>query len=119
MVVGVVLLSDHCWQLSLASLATWAHIGSCSAAVNQHFQVLSSHSIPAWSCWGVVTQEQDPVLGLVEYYRAGPSPSVPFVRIPLNLMRHRLNSYYLIQHQGTLVIFISPSLSSICSRHLM
>ncbi|KAF4788090.1 hypothetical protein TURU_164517 [Turdus rufiventris] len=55
-------------RMPLAFLATWAHPGSCSGAVDQHPQVLfcQAASLPVVLPGVGVTPVQDPALGLVE-----------------------------------------------------
>lgn len=90
MVTVLVLLPDRCCQVVF--LATWTHTDSCSDAVNRHLQVLSPLGsipdtlTPSELQKDVVTQEQDPALGLVEHYKIGLSPSIPFAQVPLNLI---------------------------------
>ncbi|RMC07472.1 hypothetical protein DUI87_16945 [Hirundo rustica rustica] len=71
-------------RMSLASLATWAHPGSSSAAVDQHSQILftgqlSSHFPQPAALPGVVPQGQD----LIKLHAVGLSPSVQPDQFPL------------------------------------
>lgn len=81
-------LPSYCWpHYSDANqdsfLATWAHAGSCSAAVDQNPHVLIlSHFLatlsPACSAaWVIVTEMQDLALGLVKLHSFGLSPIDP------------------------------------------
>lgn len=59
----------------MAFLATWAHTGSCSAAVTNTSRHFPAALPRACSVHGVVvTQEQDPALGLVEPLTIGLDP---------------------------------------------
>ncbi|RMC09885.1 hypothetical protein DUI87_12671 [Hirundo rustica rustica] len=75
-------------RMPLAFLATWAHAGSCSTAVDKDPQILYPLGIiPATmspALPGVVaTEVQDPALGLTEPHPVGLSPLIQPAQIPL------------------------------------
>ncbi|TRZ26267.1 hypothetical protein HGM15179_000879 [Zosterops borbonicus] len=77
-------------RMLLAFLATWAHTGSCSAAVDQHPQVLSCGAAfqplipqPVALHEAVVTQVWDLALDLAESLTIGLGPLIQPVQIPL------------------------------------
>ena len=69
----------------MAFLASWAHVHPLLISIPRAFssQQLPRHSAQPGAAGAVVTQGQDPALGLVEPHTIGLSPWIQPVQIPL------------------------------------